>query len=313
MNRYALSGFLIALSTSLAFSEEMPSMDYQLTEDAPHQRDIKWDAYFTTFGGYNWSIFEDGGYNENFEDFSYGARASGAYNFENGVSVQKDLVYNRDDWGIDADLGFFGNGGVSSTDMDAATHIYTQTDTYLFGAIGQIGKTNFDFGVLSQETNRFYLGGEAQGYFGAFTIYGQAGYEKTKTDGIGFFGSGGFSSDGIVASLEGRYFFTDNWRFDVKGAYTFQKFDIADLELDAWTFSAGTEYKFTDTPFSLTSDVSWSLQDNEGLVSERMTALVGIKMNLGAETLKSRDRSGATLDPFEAQQPIEAFFGFGPI
>lgn len=73
--------------------------------------------------------------------------------------------------------------------------------------------------------------------------------------------------------------------------------------------AAGTEYKFTDSPFSLTSDVSWSSADYQGIAAERTTVLVGVKMNLSAETLKSRDRNGATLDPFEAQKPLESFSG----
>lgn len=310
MKRFILCGVAIALSTTLAFSDETPDMDYEFIEGEHHQRNIKWDAFFNTFGGYNWSTFQDSDFEENLEDFSYGARASGSYNFENGFSLQKDLVYNRDDFGLEI-AGFSSDSGdVTSSDYDAASHFFYQTDKYLFGAIAQIGKTSFDAGGLTQETNRFYFGAEAQKYYGDFTIYGQAGYEKTKAD-VGFFGPDGYSTDGFIASLEGRYFFTDNWRFDVKGTYSIRQVDTDDLDLDMWTLEAGTEYKFTDTPFSFTSDISWSIADHEGLEAERTIVLVGLKMNLGAETLKSRDRGGATLDPFEVQKPIEALFGLG--
>lgn len=306
MRKYVLSGILLALSSSLAFSEEMPGMDYDLIDSS--KREIKWDAYFTTFGGYNWSNFEETGYTENFEDFSYGARASGTYHFENDVSLQKDLVYDRNDLGIEVNTGFL-NGNVTSSDFDSATHIYTQNSSYLLGAIAQIGKTSFNFSGFTQETNRFYFGGEAQKYYGNFTIYGQAGYQKTKTDDAGPFSGSGYESDGLIASVEGRYFFTDDWRFDVKATYAYQQYDIQNMDaLDVWQLAAGTEYRFTDTPFSLTSDISWSMADNEGVETKRTTFLLGVKMNLGAETLKSRDRGGVTLDPFDVQKPLENLF-----
>ncbi|MCR9235326.1 MAG: hypothetical protein NXI17_01510 [Alphaproteobacteria bacterium] len=306
MKKYVLSGILLALSTSMAFSEELPEMNYELMDGA--SREIKWDAYFSTFGGYNWTKLEQDDYSENFEDFSYGARASGVYHFDNGVSIQKDLVYDRSDLGVDYNGGFV-DGNVTSSDFDAATHIYTQNSSYLLGAIVQLGKTSFDFAGFNQDTTRFYFGGEAQKYYGNFTFYGQAGYQRTKTDGGGPFGSSNFASDGLIASLEARYFYTDNWRFDVKGTYAYQQYDFEGSDaLDALELAAGTEYRFADTPFSLTSDISWQIADNEGVESSRTTVLVGVKMNLGAETLKSRDRGGVTLDPFEVLKPLESLY-----
>lgn len=302
MKHFFLGGCLLILSTSLVHSEDSASMGY-----GEQQRNVPWDAYFATFGGYNWSNYEYNGYEEDFEDFSYGARASGSYDFQNGINLQKDFVFSRKEFGLDFNSGPF-SGDVNTTDMDVATHIFYQNSEYLLGVIAQIGRTTFDFASFAVDTNRLYVGGEAQHYFGKFTLYGQVAYEKTKSDGVGFYGGGSLSSDGVIASLQGRYFFNENWRFDAKGTYTFQQFDADGLELDAWTLSAGTEYKFSDTPFSLTSDLSWTTADNLGTETQNTTFLVGVKMNLGAETLMERDRGGATLDPIEAYKPIEDLY-----
>lgn len=245
-----------------------------------------WDAYVSVGAGF--SSFDNVLFPEDEADgFAGEIRSTAAYRFTNGFGIQSDVVFNYQD--LDIDLP----GDFSTESTDVAGHAFYRDENFLLGAFGQFGVT--DYGSLDVEIDRFYAGGEAQAFWGAFTLYAQGGWQgQDWGDDL----DDDAEVDGFFISAEGRYFATDNLKFSLRGGY--DTVDVAGFfDMDTVHVGGGVEYRLDASPLSafLNVDFSQTEVDEYDLETNEVRVLAGIKLNLGTDTLIQRDRSGASLDP----------------
>ena len=284
--------------------------------NAQADENSSFDMFISGEAGYNQtspkidesSLGEGGAYSlSNSNDTSYKTRASFAYTDPNQYGLQVDGVYARN--GMDKS---------TSSTVDLAGHAFYRTDKYLLGAITQYRKPNLNtkeygfIGVFSDlfTPEQFFWGAEGQAYFGQFTLYGQiARQEFINQSNYGYDELGsGLGDHGLALSFKARYFINDNWRVD--GSYAYNKVYLNNSIRDEIynefgssanqnTFGLATEYRFANKPYSITASYEHTSIDLlRGLFSvDTNRAMVGFRLNFGKDSLKSRDQSGASLDP----------------
>jgi hypothetical protein len=239
-------------------------------------------------------------------DSSYKIRGSFAYQDPSKLGVQFDAVYSQDDI-----------KNAKFTTVDLAGHAFYRNDKFLLGMFGQYRKPRIHVGSspdYSAENGIFrnavadlltpeqvFFGGEAQGYFGDLTLTGQLARQEFVNQ--QHFNSGDISVDkiykhGTVATAKANYFINDN--FKVTAGYTYNTVDLAlDGSYDNQKFSIGTEYRLANYPVSFYGDYAHNRfkLDSVDIKQDTDAVMVGLKFNFGSESLKSRDRTGASLDP----------------
>jgi hypothetical protein len=169
----------------------------------------------------------------------------------------------------------------------------------LVGIMGGVGQgTSMD--SSSGGELGFFLGGEAQAYFGNLTLYGQVGYADFKADDDNPDGEG--FVQGWFAGGEGRYFVSEDLM--LYGNISYGKTDSyvdGDEPGDAWNWGAGGKMKVSNSmPIYLTADYRGGryyaddTPEAPDAIGEH-TFLAGMSFLFGATTLYDNDRRGATL------------------
>lgn len=209
------------------------------------------------------------------------------------LSLQLDgshEFYNRNDEEQDDanGAGVFG-GHLSLRDPDMG----------LLGILGGVGQGTSIDSANGGELG-FFLGGEAQVYFGALTLYGQVGYADFKVDDTGDNGEG--FVEGWFAGGEGRYFVSEDLM--VYGNVSYGKTDSyldGEDPGDAWNWGAGGKMKVSNSmPIYVTADYRGGrfyaddTPEAPDAIGEH-TFLAGMSFLFGATTLYDNDRRGATL------------------
>ena len=238
----------------------------------------------------------------NTNDSSYKTRATFAYTDPSQFGVQVDGVYSKNN--IDT---------FDSSTADLAGHIFYRTEKYLVGGFAQyrnpkLSVSNNASSYLSDvfAPDQVFWGAEAQGYFDKFTVYGQLAYQDFINQQKDFKNFQLFNH-GFVATVKGTYFIEDNWKVDVSYAYNKVKVNPDGIppvtSIDQNTFGLSTEYRFNNQPFSVYASYEHSKLDLSLYGNTDVDrAMFGVKWSFGKETLISRDRSGASLDPI-SQDP----------
>lgn len=220
--------------------------------------------------------------------------------FSPAVGGQADLLLNY----VDADFDSW--GAYTRTEIDGAGHLFhREPDRFLLGVIGQIGKTSSDYADMdyTEGDTHGFLGLEGQAFAGMTTLYGQAGFVHSAAENSDDYYVGA-EADGWFATGEVRYFLDPNFRIDLHGGLS-QLTSSPEGQNDVshnLTVGAGVEYRLAGMPISLFGAVdfqrtTYDFWPDNDLTTER--ALVGIRFNLGTETLLERDRSGASLKPVD--------------
>jgi hypothetical protein len=242
-------------------------------------------------------------------DNTYGEfRATANYLDKSGFGGQMDYVYLYDDQ--DFDLG--GSYAISTTDI--AGHAFYRGADWLVGGLAQRRTFYFESGdgyTLPLKVTAWGVEGQKQ-LGGNMSVYGQLGYQTLNYD---------YGSDftGWIGSIEGRYFIHDN--FVVNGKLTYGKADDTYNYCTGCTGTAdhkntvvevGGEYRFANTNFSVFGKYVWTKEEYgygyteigpptySGNWDSKLTnhqVMVGIKLNLGKDSLRQRDREGAGLNP----------------
>lgn len=135
----------------------------------------------------------------------------------------------------------------------------------------------------------------AEGQFVAseqVTVAGVLGYAKIDDADIDLVGVG----------AEGRYFVSDNFRLGASLGYL----DVQDVDVTAWSGGLDAEYQFTGAPVSVFG--GWSRVDVEDVDLTADTFSIGVRYNFGGQTLKGRDRDGASLPGLNAIAGIASIF-----
>lgn len=297
-----LSALIISTFALNAQADENSSFDMFISGEAGYNQTspkIDESLYLGEGGAYSLS---------NSNDTSYKTRASFSYTDPNQFGLQVDGVYARN--GMDKS---------TASTVDLAGHAFYRNDKYLLGAITQYRKPslklNEGYGYFPTDIlapDQFFWGAEGQAYLGKFTLYGQiARQEFINQSNYGYAELGsGLGDHGLALSLKARYFINDNWRVD--GSYAYNKVYLNNSILgdtDIYseigksanqnTFGLATEYRFANKPYSITASYEHTSIDLfGGLFSvDTNRAMVGFRLNFGKDSLKSRDQSGASLDP----------------
>jgi len=242
-------------------------------------------------------------------DNSYNLRGSFAYQSPSKLGVQFDAVYSQDDM-----------KKAKMTTLDLAGHAFFRNDKFLLGLFGQykqpklrnksifIGNDSEDvsanslINTLSSSfvRDQVFFGAEAQGYFGDLTLTGQVARQNfvNKADSSANV-SGDVYKRGSVATAKVDYFVNDNWK--VTGGYSFNNVS-GGVSHDTKKYTLGTEYRLDNYPVSFFADYTRNkLSFDEQFFStskfDTDAVMLGMKWNFGSDSLKSRNRSGASLDP----------------
>ena len=248
----------------------------------------------------------DGLPNINSTDFSL--RASASYTAPNNFGGQVDGVYSKRSL-----------GRVDVSTVDLAGHLFYRNENFLVGGFAQYRNPDFryksdvsgdqfvvNFLADSLISEQVFWGAEGQVFLGDVTVYGQAG-KQTFVNQHDISGQK-ILDDGYFANIKARYFINDNWKVDAGYAYTKSNLNGSFMNgnsADQYTLSLASEYRFTDSPVSLYALYNHNQASISSFNVDSDQLFAGIKVNFGSNSLKSRDRSGASLDPL-SQTPTAA-------
>jgi hypothetical protein len=181
------------------------------------------------------------------------------------------------DWNVQGDVRVHRldvGGNINYT--DAGLHAFMRNDQHALGVYAN--STDF-FGVSA-----FGFGVEGAYYMDQVTLSGSLGWDTM--DG-GFFGPG--SSDGWDATLGAKFFVNDNFSI---GA------DYGHVDFDGFTtdnYGINAEFKPETAPVSFFG--GWRHNSDGGFFTsgDYSTWSLGVRWNFGGGSLKSRDRTGASM------------------
>ena len=241
------------------------------------------------FGGFDGFASASVGYGDSKDNYGFDdhglasdAQLSLSYTDASGFGGQVDLGYFKQDYKkLNFDLGV----------QDTAEHLYYRSHGWLVGAFVQQRKyyANGD----STGVNARFLGLESQVYLDNMTLYGQLGQGKWK------YRYGTSSDPDVLATLELRYFASENLRVDGSINYMKEKFDgLGSYEWDQTTYGVGAEYRFSGSPVSVLAKYEYANEAaswNYSADDQRL--LIGVKFNFGKDSLRKSDREGASLKP----------------
>ncbi|MDB5594177.1 MAG: hypothetical protein JWM36_1138 [Hyphomicrobiales bacterium] len=218
-----------------------------------------------------------------------------------------------------------GCGSANDTSFNIGTHLsYRDPNAFLVGIYGALGSLNGGNGV-SASTNHGTIGLEGQVYFGATTLYAQAGYAST-ISAADSASANAWNARGVI-----RHYFNPNLRISGELGYAHLSFDSynnnnnnnsgsANARQVNWgvgvenkfgtsPFSAFLKYEGTDTQFKSSSVQCcvYTVSSNDKTTAHAIKAGFRIYFNEG--TLLANDRNGTTLD---IRDPISSIGrGFG--
>lgn len=172
--------------------------------------------------------------------------------------------------------------GQDSETLSGSATLFYRTDHFSISAFAGVGK----LWVHGAPNDDHFGGGiEAKAYLGPVSL----GATYSMIDSEGAFGTSG---DGV--DLSARFFPTDN--LALHAGYTMLDVDFgpADFGLHVWRL--GIEYQPRNFPLSFHGGYSRTESDSLGFTQDQVH--IGLRYNFGTQTLKQRDRSGASLAAF---------------
>jgi hypothetical protein len=240
--------------------------------------------------------YEDG--EDSFSGIDFKGAIGAAVMFTPTLGVQGDLVLSNNTAGPDWDDITY-----NATAIDGALHLfYRDSSTFLLGGFVQIGSTKdtaIEGDDWTETVDRQLFGIEGQLYLDQFTLYGQAGFLHTNVRGDEY-----RDMSGLFASIEARYFVTDDFKIEAHAGIQRADNDTNFYALDAFNFGASAEYRLPDSPISLFAAYDYysytSAEEYPTSTESRFT--VGAKFNFGSSSLIERDRSGASLGAVRSAQ-----------
>ena len=186
----------------------------------------------------------------------YGINGAFNHEFSNGWQVQMDGAADRVDGGF-----------CCINENYAAAHYGMRTDQYSFA--GFVGLQSFSI------FSGIDVGVEGQMHFGQASVGGSISYID--------FGDVGLNA--WNANLDGVYYFTPNFSVNAGAAYT--NLDEGG-NADYWTWNLGGEYRFDNSPFSMS--LGYRQSDLDGASVDAWT--VGLTLDLGTGSLQERRVKG---------------------
>lgn len=209
----------------------------------------------------------------------YGLNGAFNHDFSNGWQVQMDGAADRED------VGF-----CCLNQSYAAAHYGMRNDQYSFA--GFVGLQSFSF------FSGIDLGVEGQMHFGQASLGGSVAY-------IDF---GDLDLNAWNVSTDGEYYFTPNFSVNAGVAYT--NIDGGGpFNTDYWTWNLGGEYRFDNSPFSVS--LGYRQSDFDGGHIDAWT--VGLTLDLSTGSLQDRRVKGPSWggarDIYDNTAALGTFFG----
>ncbi len=199
-------------------------------------------------------------------------------------NVDPDGAGDEDFYGIEGAVAFSGSGSIvfevdasivdaddSDTSYGLTGHVLMRNDSHAVG--GFIGLAD------SENSDTTWFGGlEANKYFDQWTLAGAVFYGNNDDNDV----------DGYGINVEGRYFVQDNLRLDANIGYG--QVDTGVGDDDVTTYGVAAEYQLASFPVSFTA--GYHTFDSDAAEADVWS--IGIRYNFGGQTLRDRDRSGAS-------------------
>lgn len=191
---------------------------------------------------------------------------------------------DEDFYGAEGAVAFAGSGSIVF-ELDAAVvdsdesdtgyallgHVYSRNDSHLFGGF---------LGVSGSDDNEAYTAGlEAAKYFDNWTLAGAVAYTTNDDADVDTYG----------LNVEARAFINDNFRLNANVGWATADGGAGDDD-DAVGFGVGGEYQLATVPVSFTAGYN-TVDFDAGDVD---TWTIGVRYNFGGQTLRDRDRNGAS-------------------
>lgn len=183
------------------------------------------------------------------------------------------------DWQFDGSVSNSDYGlGDDVTRVGGAAHAFTRNDSWAFG--GFVAITDSD----ENDDALWSVGVEGHKYLESVTLAGQLSYGQPFDDSdVDLWSVGG----------EARWFLSDNFRLDARLGAT--QIESGSTDIDFMSYGVGGEYQFDGRPFSLYA--GYDRTESDDLFDlEVDTFSVGVRFSFGGDSLKSRDRSGASFN-----------------
>mgnify|MGYP000864623661 FL=1 len=199
------------------------------------------------------------------------------------LGVQVDAAwYNADDDYSDTNV------------LTGTVHLFDRNENRLLGGAVGVIRSDDDF----DDTTTWGAALESDFYIGDNTTLGARAEWLTNDDAnIDFWG----------VDAHARYFVTDNFR--VEGNVGWGTIDDNGGDnVDVWGVGGEAEYRLDSVPLSVFGGVSWiNVDDNFGDSSDVTVAQIGVRWAFGEDSLKARDRTGASL------KPLDNLLGLAPV
>ncbi|MBQ1540754.1 MAG: outer membrane beta-barrel protein [Caulobacteraceae bacterium] len=196
---------------------------------------------------------------------------------DNGYAVSGAVLFPTAKPGLGVQLdGQIRDSDKTDTAVTGTAHLFNRNDSYLLG--GFVGGSNSNGG------NTWGLGVEGQKYLNDWTVAGAAGYGRVDRA----------HADVWAVRADARYFVNENFRLEGNVGYNNLDLKVGG-SADAWGVGVGGEYQFAQAPVSVFAKYDYAKVDNYDI--EANVFRIGARWNFGG-TLKSRDRSGASLGGF---------------
>jgi hypothetical protein len=186
----------------------------------------------------------------------YGAEGAVAF------SGSGSIVFEIDASIVDSDEGDTGYG--------LTGHVLSRNDDHAFG--GFVGIAGSD------DTESWVAGLEANKYFANWTLAGAVGYGNNDD----------FDTDGWGVNVEARAFLNDNFRLN--GNIGWANVEGPADDEDVAVYGVGGEYQFATVPISIAAGYNTADFD----AGDVDTWTIGVRWNFGGQTLRDRDRNGAS-------------------
>jgi hypothetical protein len=209
-----------------------------------------------------------------FVDFSYSRVDDADLNdWSLGGAAVTDVM---DGWSLqgDAHMHRLDAGGSNINFGEGTLHLFQRTDAHAFG--GYFGASDL------QGIGAYGIGLEGAMYMDQFTVSGNLGYDWLE--------SFGTTENGWSAGINGKFFVNDNFSIDAGVRYA--DFDVTNVT----TWNIGAEFKPESMPVSFYADYRNHNSDSSFLIGDDYNAwTLGVRWNIGGGSLKSRDRTGASM------------------
>jgi hypothetical protein len=172
--------------------------------------------------------------------------------------------------------GSFSSGEEVDT-WNIGGHLFSRTDSYLFGGFANYGNSEPEGGT---DSSIWTVGLETQWYMERTTFDGALSYSDAE------------DADATLTALDLgiTHFATDN--FSIGGNLGFGQIEVGGFDTDASTYGINGEWQFASAPISVFGGWSHVTVDDDILDADTLS--IGVRYNWGG-TLLERNRSGAGL------------------